>query len=277
MTEDSVFYVRAPSSPLRLSASLSIYSLGIRETMPPGRIWRLNQSYPYLFMYFHDDAVAGDGVTMADAAGATIIWEPAADHSYGHAENPWCHSWFVADGACVREAIAANRVPLNRLMRLGGEALFLRYLRALYDELHGHGSPDAFVAESLMQLWMRETSRALRDSDRPPVPQSLSQARQHIETHLDRPLRLADLSRDANLSVSQFSALFTRHFGMPPLRYAAETRLRRAAMLLSDRDLSVGQVASMVGYDDQLYFSKAFRKRWGRCPTDYRACALNSR
>ncbi len=44
-----------------------------------------------------------------------------------------------------------------------------------------------------------------------------------------------------------------------------------AARLLRFTDLTVGEVASRAGFDDQLYFSRAFKRHYGEAPTDYRA------
>jgi AraC family transcriptional activator of pobA len=46
-----------------------------------------------------------------------------------------------------------------------------------------------------------------------------------------------------------------------------------AARLLRYTDLTVGEVAFRVGYDDQLYFSRAFKRRFGDAPLAYRALA----
>jgi AraC-like DNA-binding protein len=47
-------------------------------------------------------------------------------------------------------------------------------------------------------------------------------------------------------------------------------RLQRGAQLLANQDLTVYQVAEMVGCSDALYFSRIFRKRYGVSPLQYR-------
>ena len=43
-----------------------------------------------------------------------------------------------------------------------------------------------------------------------------------------------------------------------------------AARLLRFSDLSIGEIAYRTGYEDQLYFSRAFKRRYGDAPTPYR-------
>ncbi|MNE83741.1 Arabinose operon regulatory protein [compost metagenome] len=47
----------------------------------------------------------------------------------------------------------------------------------------------------------------------------------------------------------------------------------RAKLLLQTTPLAVAVIGQQVGYDDQLYFSRVFKKRVGVSPTEYRKCA----
>jgi AraC-like DNA-binding protein len=273
MHHPPLFFYTERSAPLRVSTSLIVHSLGIWETMPAGAIRRQNPDYPYLFMHLHDDAVVdlGSG-ELLPAGGQTIVWGPGvALHHYGSDERTWCHSWLMVDGRCAGDALESNRVPLNRLLDIGAEDIMVKYLRAIYDELHSHAPPDPFILESIVHIWVRELARALQRGNAPSVaPHRLTAARQYMESHLDKPVRLDELARQASLSVSRFSELFRRHYGMPPVHYLNELRMKRAALLLGDQNLAAYQVASMVGFEDPLYFSKAFGKRWGVTVREYR-------
>jgi iron complex transport system substrate-binding protein len=70
--------------------------------------------------------------------------------------------------------------------------------------------------------------------------------------------------------VSHFSALFKAHFGTSPIDYLVRLRLRAAAYLLRDVNVSVSSAAASVGYDDLYYFSKLFKKKLGVSPRAYR-------
>jgi AraC family transcriptional regulator, transcriptional activator of pobA len=49
-----------------------------------------------------------------------------------------------------------------------------------------------------------------------------------------------------------------------------ERRMLEAARLLRFSDLTIGEVAHRAGFDDQLYFSRAFKRRFGEAPKVYR-------
>ncbi|MBE6630580.1 MAG: helix-turn-helix transcriptional regulator [Ruminococcaceae bacterium] len=66
------------------------------------------------------------------------------------------------------------------------------------------------------------------------------------------------------------SALIKRMTGMPLHRYVLHLRLMRAAGLLENTGMSVGEVALAAGFCDIAYFSAYFKKHFGTPPSKYR-------
>ncbi|MNR60911.1 Arabinose operon regulatory protein [compost metagenome] len=60
---------------------------------------------------------------------------------------------------------------------------------------------------------------------------------------------------------------------MSIVRWREDQRIMRAKLLLQTTPLAVAVIGQQVGYDDQLYFSRVFKKRVGVSPTEYRKCA----
>jgi AraC family transcriptional regulator of arabinose operon len=98
----------------------------------------------------------------------------------------------------------------------------------------------------------------------------IQRAVDHLNRHYQRPFVLQEVAGIAGLSVSRFSDLFRRQVGTSPRAYGESVRLEHAASLLKLTQLQVGEVAACCGYEDALYFSKCFRRRFGRPPQDYR-------
>lgn len=55
-----------------------------------------------------------------------------------------------------------------------------------------------------------------------------------------------------------------------PKEYLTEYRIKQACRLLRETTLSVSAIAYSVGFENNLYFSKAFRKQKGKSPSEYR-------
>jgi AraC-like DNA-binding protein len=93
----------------------------------------------------------------------------------------------------------------------------------------------------------------------------------YMKQHLNKPLPVARLAALANISPSHFFALFKRHTGCAPIDYFIRLRMRRACDLLGTSSLSVKEVAAVLGYDDQFYFSRVFKSVNRVAPSEYRA------
>ena len=70
--------------------------------------------------------------------------------------------------------------------------------------------------------------------------------------------------------------MFRHCEGVSPAEYIFAYRMRRAASLLVRSDEAVKQVSRDCGFDDPNYFTKAFRKRYGASPTEFRATGMYS-
>jgi len=92
-----------------------------------------------------------------------------------------------------------------------------------------------------------------------------------MKDHLNGPLAVAVLAAQAKLSLSHYFALFKRRTGCAPMDFFTRLRMRRARYLLETTCLSVKEIAAVLGYDDQFYFSRVFKSIHRVAPSDYRA------
>lgn len=78
------------------------------------------------------------------------------------------------------------------------------------------------------------------------------------------------LARSAGLSRSAFMARFADIFGRSPMVVLRDLRMRQAALDLTTTTTSVDVVANNAGYESRSSFARAFRKAYGKDPSDYR-------
>lgn len=78
------------------------------------------------------------------------------------------------------------------------------------------------------------------------------------------------LSRVAHLSSSRLSHLFKREVGCGLYSYLADRRLEKGAELLRNPDTPVKEVSYIVGYRHSPSFVRAFRKKFGCTPNEFR-------
>ena len=81
---------------------------------------------------------------------------------------------------------------------------------------------------------------------------------------------MEDIAAHLGISRTHLFRLFHRFLAVSPNEYLARFRVQSACAMLSSSNLSVKSIAHAVGYEDQLYFSKVFRRLTGETPTGYR-------
>lgn len=110
--------------------------------------------------------------------------------------------------------------------------------------------------------------------EEPPEQQSgngdVNTALTYIHNHYTEPLTLQSLADAVYLTKNYFSYLFKQHVGEPVTEYILNYRLEQSLLLLSNSHEKVYAVACAVGFQNQYYFIKSFKKRYGMSPALYR-------
>jgi AraC family transcriptional regulator len=96
-------------------------------------------------------------------------------------------------------------------------------------------------------------------------------AAEQVERSLDEALDLERLARRACLSPFHFHRIFRGMLGETPLELHRRLRLERAAHQLRSQATPVTTIALTAGYDSHEAFTRAFRARYGRSPSEFRS------
>lgn len=91
-----------------------------------------------------------------------------------------------------------------------------------------------------------------------------------IEEQFSRELKIPQLARLVNVSTSHLRHLFKSETGLTPTQYLKRLRMQKAQLLLETTFLSVKQISNRVGFSDDTYFSREFKKTYGVAPGRYR-------
>jgi AraC family transcriptional regulator len=102
------------------------------------------------------------------------------------------------------------------------------------------------------------------------APRRLRRVLDFMDHSMPRQVGLVELAAAAGLSPTHFSHQFRASVGMSPYKYLRTLRIQRSQSLLKNRDLSVLDVATAVGFDNQQHFATVFRRVVGVTPSSYR-------
>lgn len=100
-------------------------------------------------------------------------------------------------------------------------------------------------------------------------PHQLQTIKNYINDNLSADLKLADMSALIGLSSSHFTRLFRQSVGIPPYQYVIQCRIERAKILLKSSNLTIAEIAALVGFHDQSHFTYHFKRIVGVTPKIY--------
>ena len=115
-----------------------------------------------------------------------------------------------------------------------------------------------------------EEEDAPEESENSQTALVMAHVRRYLEDNYMFDLSLDSVGEILHISPAYLSAQFKKYQKMNFLDCLTELRINAAKELLADPFRSSAEVASMVGYEDASYFARAFKKRTGMTPTQYR-------
>ena len=98
----------------------------------------------------------------------------------------------------------------------------------------------------------------------------MGEAVRFMKENYSKPISMEDTAVAAGVSTGYLSKLFKRELDIGFNEYLTRIRLERSQELLAETSMSIKDIALMVGYPDEKYYSRLFKKTTGIKPTDYR-------
>ncbi len=95
-------------------------------------------------------------------------------------------------------------------------------------------------------------------------------ALQFIKQNLSIQLTVAEISQNVFVSKSTLSKYFQKELSFSVKEYVEDTVMAEAMQLLSKTKLPILTVSERLGFSDQCYFSKCFKKKFGKSPREFR-------
>ena len=142
---------------------------------------------------------------------------------------------------------------LKELMLSAVDAMAFDQLRSLFAQM----LDECFLPEPAARQ-----SEGMRDIVR--------RVRAYIDENYAEDISLSTLAREFSVDDSYLSRTFKQQTGCNLMLYLASARMAQAKKLLVQKELSITDVAQMVGYDDYAYFSRVFKRMEGKSPRTYR-------
>ena len=92
----------------------------------------------------------------------------------------------------------------------------------------------------------------------------------YIQDHFNESLSNKKLAEMIHLSEGRFNHLFKESMEVAPQQYINRLRLKKAAELLRKENMSISEIAYVVGFNDYNHFGRVFKRHYGCTPTQMR-------
>lgn len=181
--------------------------------------------------------------------------------------------WMCGDETYDWETQASGEIPCGKLSysysaRRDDDIQFLLYSADRKD-------PDTLrrAQHYFCDLWY-ETCRLrfLEESLSPDrvTDTEIRKAMHYITKHYGEQLQVGAIAAACNMTHAHFTNRFIHAAGMTPIAYIRQIRLGNACLMISQTEMSIGQIAERCGYENPFYFSRCFSAVYGMPPSVWR-------
>lgn len=200
--------------------------------------------------------------------GNLIIISPETEYFYCTKKDTFVSYLSVhITGSKAAEFIEGFSLPTNKILNCGYISNMNNYWTRLqrefilYDEFF-----DRTTVAILTQILAR-FSRAVNSTD---TNNFLAQSVTYMNENFHKKISIGYLAELEGLSESYYRSVFKQIFKKTPSEHITTLRLSAAAGYLENSTKSLSEIASLVGYSDEFYMGKMFKKEFGISPGKYR-------
>ena len=210
-----------------------------------------------------------DGEETTLGEGDFLIYRPHERQRYTFPADTLTKTCFVHFTGTAAEEIVSSLSLTGGVHRAPPSPALVREfhrLNACGCETPADAAEQNAALLSVLSMLAKTISRDGKDTLRAVRP-----ALEQMRSELSADLAIEEYAALCGMSAGRFQHIFREALGIPPHRYLLRLRIGEAKELLSTTDLSVTEIARIVGFRDPLYFSRAFRRETARTPSDFRA------
>jgi len=184
------------------------------------------------------------------------------------AKTSWSIQWVGLYGQTVEQYMDLLSINgENPIVHIQQYYEMEKILNELYDSTGERYEYAKCIQISLIYQFF---SILLRNSNQKLCVDMADSAKKIIDYNFDKYITIKDIADSLYVSHEHLTRQFAGRYGLSPKEYLINKRMDLAKKLLSDNDTSITEISNSVGYKDQFYFCRIFKKLTGLSPTDYR-------
>ena len=260
---------------------LGLYQFGYEKCKPSHSYGPAKRNH-YLFHYvlsghgtLYAKTTKGDSKTYHIRSNQGFLIFPNQETTYiADAEHPWEYAWLEFDGLRIFEMLKLMGLTWDNPVYHPSFHSFrdtarneLLYIVNHKDEpaLHLIGHLYLFMDALIRSLTTRKKTDSSKLTDF-----YINEAVTFIKNHYHQDITIEDIANFCGLNRSYFGRLFKAQMGQSPQAFLMTYRMISAADMLLYTKMSIAEIGKLVGYENQLHFSRAFKNYYGISPMQWK-------
>lgn len=225
-----------------------------------------------LFLHFYNSVeIILHGKKIITEPHAVILYNPDTPEYYKSYE-PLLHDWFHFEGDS--DGLILNNLKFDKIYYPNNYKFITETVAELETEFfksdtHRDFLYDLKIKELLIKL-DRDITNNKEDLLNSEYIKDFRYLRGEVFSNLDKVWTVSTMARRLGLSESHFYLLYKKIYGITPTADLIKAKIDNAKNMLRFKNISVGDIAESLGYQNTTHFIRQFKSMVGLTPTQYR-------
>ncbi|CDB90586.1 putative uncharacterized protein [Clostridium sp. CAG:253] len=278
MNENELYFSIFPNERF---IDLGLYQFGMEQCSPSHSYGPAARNH-FLFHYI----ISGTGTLYADdSTGTTKTYHLKSGEGFlifpnqittyiADKELPWEYVWIEFDGLRAKEAMDTAGFSLDRPIFHTKKRDMSQKMKEELVYIATHSDETIFNIIGHLYLFldyfMRSTVSTVVKGSTKLQDYYIKEAITYIEQNFQNDISVVDIANRLGINRSYFGKIFKQTLKQTPQEFLINYRMIKATELLRLTKMSIGDISKAVGYENQLHFSRAFKKIYNISPREWR-------
>lgn len=263
----------------KTSMELCLVQIGTEQCDPNHVVTSVHEDYVVHFVLSGQGFYSANAKMWTISPGQMFLIRPGVPVVYGSDRFfPWTYAWIGFKGVRAESVLKQCGFSKDHLVLTSPSTEeILERFHAFFQHVTSDYS-DTLCRESLLLgLLSTLVKNHEQTVGKKTAYQGIYSENQHIRIALDfiseaymRDISVTDIAERAGVTRAHLNRVFQENFHISLQNYLMDFRMGKAESLLVSTSTPVKDIAGMVGYSDPLVFSKAFKRKYGASPKNYR-------
>jgi AraC-like DNA-binding protein len=206
--------------------------------------------------------------------GNLFLLFPGVRHAYRpDPKTGWTETWVGFRGPHADRLLTQGIIsPKDPVHRPGYHSQLVEGFESILDLARVQAPLHQFrIGARILSILAETLSLERMSAQQSRAKEIVEAAKAFLESRIQLAFDLNGLCDQLSLSPAFLTNVFKDYTGMTPYQFCLHAKINRAKVILSGGECSVKEIAWKVGFEDQFYFSRLFKKKTGYSPTQWMA------